>query len=582
MTGHAKQLERMTLNADWLRVAGDLSVLCNLWAKRRDLKVYLGRDGGQGIAPAFFQPSTAEIELNSELGFGKGSNGATVGDLTNRLELSKYPVIGGMAMHESGHARYMNADWAKLKKRFNSAREWDVYELLEETRIEGRMALAWPSDVGYLRACTREIIMGPDPTLWSARGGMQLLIGRHEVGILEYGDVEKLENHLEANGWPMKLQDECRKVIADYMLTDDDTDAGIDEQVELALKLDKLMPLDPVDPDQQAWDDLLDAIEEVMRRAKRGGTKQVIESADRGESDRKRSERDQEDRVQKENDKKAQETFENSAGGKSAVPSQLRGARPATSAERGAAVRLSKDLEKAKYRDRVMTEYDTDVPPGRFNGGEAMRKEATRWAGGDTSRFKPFRHQRFQETDEPPLTVGIMSDVSGSMNEVQPGVATAVYVISEAVYRLDKAEAAAVYFGSSVYPGLRKGERLKQVRTWSGIEGWEDFDGGFRALDGELNLLQGKGARLLVVVSDGQYGGAPPFSPVYQAAARDEWVKTCVKNGVGVVWVQIRGQHAPVAETPGVEVVSVGTDILDAIEPIGLAAIRALEHASGR
>jgi hypothetical protein len=134
-----------------------------------------------------------------------------------------------------------------------------------------------------------------------------------------------------------------------------------------------------------------------------------------------------------------------------------------------------------------------------------------------------------------------------------------------------------VYFGQDVYPGLRKGERLRNVRVWSGRDGWEQFDYAFRALDGELNLLNGKGARLLVVVSDGQYGGTG------QDVARDKWLKYCVRNGVGVVWLTPRENQVPTELViPGMEIVSIGTDFLDATTIIGSACIRALERVSGK
>src|SRR5690606_20327722 len=103
----------------------------------------------------------------------------------------------------------------------------------------------------------------------------------------------------------------------------------------------------------------------------------------------------------------------------------------------------------------------------------AMRLSAARWAGGDTSRYQPFKRRERFEVDEPKLTVGIMCDTSGSMSRVQPGIGVATYVISEAVYRIEDATAAQVYFGDTVRPGLRKGERLREIRTWNGGGGYE-------------------------------------------------------------------------------------------------------------
>lgn len=572
MTAHGKKLERLAANADWMHVSGALGTLCNGWAARRDLTVYLGRDGGQGIAPAFFQPKTAEIELNSEYAFGKGSDGSLIGDLTQRVELSKYPKAGGMALHESAHARFTASFWSEIPAMLDSRREWQVFEWLEEARVEGRMVLKFPKDRAYLRACTKEIVMGDDPLAWNPRGAMILLIGRHETGVLDHEDVAAVEDHLVTLGWDMQMQAACRSIITDFMLLDPQGE-GLKRQLELAKELDILMPFDP----PTLEDILRGLIEEAMGKAARGGRIEAIEEGMAEEAFKARHERELREKIDRDNQQIAQDIFDDSGDGYGTFMSKIASSRPPTSAERAAAVRLSKDLEKAKYRDRALSEYYSDVPPGRFNGGEAMRKEATRRAGGSTERFKPFRHQRYQETEEPPISVGVMCDVSGSMGRVQASIGTAVYVISEAAYRLDKASAAAVYFGEKVYPGLAKGERLRQVNTWLAHDGHENFDHGFRALDGELTLLNGEGARLLVVVSDGQYGAMVPGTAKTQRSAAQEWLNSCVKNRVGVVWIQLRGQHTGFGG-PGVEVVTVDGDILDATDTIGQAAIRALEH----
>lgn len=571
-TAHGRKLERMTANADWVPVAGALRTLCNGWAARRDLTVYLGRDGGEGVAPAFFQPKTAEIELNSEYAFGKGSDGSLVGDLTQRAELSKYPIAGGMALHESAHARFTASFWSEIPGMLDNKREWSVFEWLEEARVEGRMVLKFPKDRGYLRACTRTIVMGDDPLAWNPRGAMILLIGRHEVGVLEHEDVAAVEAHLVTLGWDMQMQAACRSIITEFMTLDPEGE-GLKRQLELAKELDELMPWDP----PTAEDILFEIISKALDKASRGGRIEAIEEGMAEEAEKASEQRKAEEKIEIDNQMVAEEVFKESTGGTGIFLSKIASRRPPTSLERASAVRLAKDLEKAKFRDRALTEYFSDVPPGRFNGGEAMRREATRRAGGSTERFKPFRHQRYLETEEPPLTVGLMCDVSGSMGRVQSSIGTAVYVISEAVYRLDKAAAAAVYFGEKVYPGLARGERLRTVNTWLAHDGHEDFDNGFRALDGELSLLRGEGARLLVVVSDGQYGATVPGSSKGQLQAARDWLNTCVKNRVGVVWIQLRGQHTPFSG-PGIEVVTVDGDILEATDAIGQAAMRALEH----
>jgi hypothetical protein len=68
------------------------------------------------------------------------------------------------------------------------------------------------------------------------------------------------------------------------------------------------------------------------------------------------------------------------------------------------------------------------------------------------------------------------------------------------------------------------------VAVYSAPDGTEKFDKAFKALNGSLNLLDGSGARLLVVVSDGEY------TPDEARAARN-WVAQCEMAGVAVLWL---------------------------------------------
>jgi hypothetical protein len=87
-----------------------------------------------------------------------------------------------------------------------------------------------------------------------------------------------------------------------------------------------------------------------------------------------------------------------------------------------------------------------------------------------------------------------------------------------------------VYYGSDVFATLKPGQHLDKVRVYSAPDGTEKFDEGFQALDGSLNLLNGTGARLLVIVSDGAYTAK-------QSEATKKWLKRCQQAGVAVLWI---------------------------------------------
>lgn len=568
---HDNQLERLSANAEWVPVAASLAKLCNAWAMRRDLIVYLGRDGGQGKASAFYDPERAQIEVNSRDAFGD-TEASGIGDLTDRMELSKFPVAGGLSLHEAMHARYSTSDLAEVHGRMRPS-AFTLLQELEELRVEGRGVIAYPRDAGYLRASTKTLLMEEGPESWSNRGTAVLLVGREHVGVLDREDVLPLESYLFGqDGWSVSVLNQMRDIITEFVMLDD-SGSEFERQIELANTLDEILPKDPMDLDEL----LGQMIAAALSAAERGAYRDVYEAAEEATAEADREAREVAEAVSKQNEKTADQVFRTDKGSTAPVPLELRDARQPNSRERGAAVRLSRDLEKARYRDREVVDFDSQIPPGRLDGAEAMRLSAARWAGGDTSRYQPFKRRERFEVDEAKLTVGIMCDTSGSMMRVQPGIGIATYVISEAVYRIENATAAQVYFGEAVRPGLRKGERLREVRTWKGGGAYEEFDRGFRALDGELDLLNGTGARLLFVASDGEYKDTGRRN---QVELSNQWIKACTDNGVAVIWLQLRGQNA-LAKFPGLEVITVGDDVLDVTEAIGQACIRSMATVSG-
>jgi Mg-chelatase subunit ChlD len=202
--------------------------------------------------------------------------------------------------------------------------------------------------------------------------------------------------------------------------------------------------------------------------------------------------------------------------------------RPATGAERAAAVTVAVMLEKAKYRERDEKEIKSIVPPGRLRTRAIVQGAALK-SKGVMATTEPWRRTIRRHTDDPTLTIGVMVDISGSMGEAMNPMATTAWVMSEAAKRI-QARTAMVYYGQDVFPTLKPGQHLDQVNVYSAPDGTEKFDRAFKALDGGLNLLAGTGARLLVVVSDGCY------TP-HEMLKAEHWMKRCQESGVAVLWL---------------------------------------------
>jgi hypothetical protein len=278
----------------------------------------------------------------------------------------------------------------------------------------------------------------------------------------------------------------------------------------------------------------------------------------------------------------AREVFQ--AGVKSVVrgsstSSKLVETRAPNAQERQAAVLLARQLEKARYRDRVRTESASRLPPGRLRTRALVQGQAQR-ARGMMVDVEPWNRVQHRHVDNPPLTIGVMVDVSGSMGTAMKSMASTAWVLSEAVRRV-QGRVAMVYYGSSVFSTLKPGQHLNEVQVYTAPDSTEEFDKAFLALDGGLTLTEGKGARLLVIVSDGQYR-------LDQLKAVDARLAQAARAGVGVLWLGAGDYGLSKAKafcTRGsAEFVPLGTgSVVNVVEVVGRLAAKALTTAgSGR
>ena len=81
-----------------------------------------------------------------------------------------------------------------------------------------------------------------------------------------------------------------------------------------------------------------------------------------------------------------------------------------------------------------------------------------------------------------------------------------------------------------MFPTLKPGQHLDEVKVYSATDNTERFEKAFKALNGQMNLTRSSGARLLVIVSDGYYD-------YDQREAASKAVAECDKAGVAVIWL---------------------------------------------
>jgi hypothetical protein len=186
---------------------------------------------------------------------------------------------------------------------------------------------------------------------------------------------------------------------------------------------------------------------------------------------------------------------------------------------------------------------------------------------------KPFIDRRRGRVKYSPLKVGILCDISGSMSYAQEPLAVARWMLADAVHAV-QGEVATVLFGDNAH-GIQRGrQRQYTVDVYEATGGWENYIPAFSMIDGELNLIDGEGARLLVIITDGYFND----SDVVTYA--EETMDMCRQSGVAVIWVNvsrrfhredtygygklIEGYHDPiaVAHAIGVEVIEEFTRVM--------------------
>ena len=160
-----------------------------------------------------------------------------------------------------------------------------------------------------------------------------------------------------------------------------------------------------------------------------------------------------------------------------------------------------------------------------------------------------------------------MVDISGSMGSAMNPMATTAWIMSEAAHRV-QARYAQVYFGNDVFYSSKPLTREYEVNTYTANDSTEQFNKAFKALDGTLNLLHGTGARMLVVVSDGEYTPAEREHAI-------KWMIACKEAGVAVIWIPFdtySASRALAMQADGAVVQSNNIEVEHTAKEIGMAA----------
>jgi len=558
-----------TTNPEWLRVCSQIGRLVNDWSWRSDLVVYGGEDSAEGKAIAAFYSDIAEIEVNLPKAFGELTPADFVGDLTKKETQYEYPMVTGVLYHEALHARHTNWDTPVLAEALDP-NEQRAFMLLEESRIEAKGVKERPELRNFLRASaldmaldevTSDSLADLSGDVWNTARLAGLSISRVDSGVLEVSDITDIYREV-VSVLGQDLFDELRKVWIEFQ------GLGV-PQIERAIELAKkwvelLRESDPEgepdsgsagsvfgEPDEsegegeggsgsESESELSDTMKDMIEKLSESASHSEIEAREAlaeqeqqakwGEESKARQEQAKNNNQRKE---VAKQVFhkphsQEGSGSNSSVSSR----RQPTGAERASAVEIAKSLDKAKYRERSVHVRKSQTPQGKLIMRNAVQNRAVESIG-MRGELPAWKSKTRKHTDDPTLRLGIMVDISGSMGSAMEAMGQTAWIMSEAGRRI-QAETAMVYYGSGVFPTLKRGQRLSEVTIYTAPDGTEKFTEAFEALDGELGLTFGDGVRMLVVVSDGNYTGK-------ELQRATELLRECKQNGVAVLWITPTG-----------------------------------------
>lgn len=611
---------------EWLKVGTQINDVVNEWANRSDLVTFLGEGAGHGTVAAF-NWREAEVEVNVDMAFGEGFDPTYLPDLTVRKNQFEYPAAMGAVFHEAAHARFTKYNRVSLAETATPV-ELLFVRAFEETRIEKHMHDVYPKNKALIRATALDLVLNDvqESDNFSERGIVSfahlilLSLARVDCGSLKERDVKvisKAFKQLFDKPTRKKLQSIWKRAQAHSDHT------TWEPLLALAKEFIETLKDAGQDPEDESQENLPDWLKELLKAlagesgesgegsgSESGGSgegedtedgsgsgsdgqsllEQMAEQAQigaQGDANAQLVEEVREAaaaaRAEKAAEARTHAEVTSEVFGRASGPagrytnSSLVEERMPTSDERRAAVALSKELEKAKYRDRTTVRTTSIIPPGRLNSRQMLAGAEQRSRGAEITA-EPFARKQRKHTDEPELTIGALVDISGSMCRAMEPMASMAWILSEATKRV-QGKCSMVYYGDDVFPVLKPGQHFDKVKVYDAPDGSEKFDKAFKALDGALNLLHGDGARLLVVVSDLYYYG-------FEIEATKKWMQRCRDAGVAVVVIPFGYDDTAERSLDGIKGIELIKDaktrgsIVNAAVEVGQAAVRQLKVVS--
>lgn len=515
-------------------------------------------------APGLINMLTRNILVDGEL-FGCDPEEIPV--QPDREQLKQLMVVLGVTCHECGHANHTPcpAEYEAVPKELLS----DAQKL-EEARMEARANESHPRCTKYLRAAVGKLLLehapaNPGAPMGRAEAVRQavLVLGRVPAGSVLQSEVASAEAEL-VQVLGDKDVARVKDIVAEVCTASDEE--AIPALISAARKLAAIEPPPPEEggaggsqgedgsgsggPGGLSWADVEDIIE-----AGADNWREVSVDGEKGDAQLARELGELARALASGEAKPATGGGLYGGIGLSGPEIPPTGGRPPVAVELVAVSRLATALRQARST-RLIREGKV-APPGRFSGRGAMR-QASELDRGAPVRGLAFRTRRtvIQELWHP--QVGIVVDVSASMDSHRGALASVLWVVHTAVEEID-GRAGASLFSTEAKLLCAPGRRLTQVPVVTTAVGTTAAGEAIDVLRDALPLGDRRRPRLVVMIGDG----------LWHASDGEREISELQASGCGVVSVGIGSEPVPHGEDRVVAV----SDPLEIAAVIGRACV---------
>lgn len=212
---------------------------------------------------------------------------------------------------------------------------------------------------------------------------------------------------------------------------------------------------------------------------------------------------------------------------------------------REAAQILSRTFSSLYVGGTAITNVTDEYGPGRPIGREVVKMyAANRQRKPLPGKPKPFRKRAVAHSPRTPIKIGVLQDISFSMDNMARLGAMLAWMVAEAT-RAVNGQVCMTLFGFDAWPLLAPHEYLTGIPVLTMSGGFHEAAWGYELMDSQLSLVESDGARILFVLTDGEFTDC----------ALEDYLAEAAEAGVAIVLVSPKAGSHEIRFPPQTEVV---------------------------